>query len=115
MPLRWGACECACACACACVCVHARVRARVVGFLTVRSLGVLLHHQRTTWAQRDLQTKFNNSGARCDLFAVPGVGHSSLFPDGNVTTRNGVPIASPVPVLAHSYGWIADAMGLNLI
>ena len=66
----------------------------------------------TPWAQQEVQRKFNASGSRCDLFAVPGVGHSSLFPNGNVTTKNGVPVAKPAPVLDHSYGWITEAMGL---
>jgi dienelactone hydrolase len=69
----------------------------------------------TPWAQQEVQGKFNASGSRCDLFAAPGVGHSSLFPTGNVTTKNGSPVAKPMLVLDHSYGWIGSAMGLAVV
>jgi hypothetical protein len=69
----------------------------------------------TPWAQQEVQGKFNASGSRCYLFAAPGVGHSSLFPTGNVTTKNGNPVAKPMLVLDHSYGWIGSAMGLTVV
>ena len=69
----------------------------------------------TPWAQQQMQAHFNASGARCDLFAVPGVGHSTLFPTGTVQTKNGVPVAgTPLPVLNHSFTWISEAMGLSV-
>merc|ERR1711907_537961 len=43
----------------------------------------------TPWAQAEVQSNFNKTSSRCDLFAVPGVGHSSLFPKGVVATKNG--------------------------
>ena len=43
------------------------------------------------------------------------VGHSSLFPGGNVTSHNGNPVAKAIPVLNHSFSWMADAMQLNLL
>ena len=58
---------------------------------------------------------FNASHSRCDLFAVPGVGHSTLFPKGIVATKNGVPVAKPALVLDHSFGWISEAMGLTVV
>lgn len=64
----------------------------------------------TPWAQRDLQAHYNASGARCDLFAVPGVGHGTLFPGGNVTNSSG-----SIPVLNHSYNWLSAALGVQLL
>jgi hypothetical protein len=69
----------------------------------------------TPWAQQELQAKFNATGARCDLFAVPGKGHSNLMPDGLVQTRNGVPLQHPVPVLNHSFTWLAAQLCLNIL
>ena len=63
----------------------------------------------TPWAQTDVQAHYNVSGARCELFAVPGVGHSSLFPGGNVTSSSGT-----TPVLNHSFVWLTEALGLQL-
>merc|ERR1712232_1526471 len=68
----------------------------------------------TPWAQEEVQRTFNQSGGRCDLFAVPGVGHSDLFPNGMVSSRNGVPILHPLPVLNHSYLWLTQALKLKL-
>lgn len=61
------------------------------------------------WAQQEMQRRYNASGARCDLYPVPGVGHSSLFPKGNVSTTDGV------PVLDHSYAWLSSALGLTVV
>lgn len=71
----------------------------------------------TSWAQNEIQRNYNASGATCDLFAVPGVGHSTLFPTGKVATRNGVPVAPAmaVDVLNHSYMWITDKMQLQVV
>jgi hypothetical protein len=70
----------------------------------------------TPWAQTELQANFNSSGATCDAFAVPGVGHSNLFPNGIVATRNGVPVPGPpTPVLNHSYIWLATKLGLRIL
>lgn len=70
----------------------------------------------TPWAQTDEQGHFNSTGGKCDLFEVPGVGHGTLFPTGTVQTKNGAPIpGAPLPVLNHSYIWMTEAMGLNII
>jgi len=66
----------------------------------------------TPWAQAEVQAAFNASGARCDLFGALGVGHSSLFPGGNVTSKNGMAVAPAVPIMNHSYLWMAEALGL---
>lgn len=67
----------------------------------------------TPWAQTRVQAQFNATGARCDLFAVPGHGHGDLMPAGLVETKNGVRIAHPVPVLNHSFTWLAQQMNLK--
>lgn len=67
----------------------------------------------TPWAQAEVQRMFNTSSVWCDLFGAAGVGHSSLFPGGNVTSKNSVPVGGvPVPVMNHSYTWITTAMNL---
>jgi acetyl esterase/lipase len=70
----------------------------------------------TPWGQTELQANYNSSGATCDVFGVPGVGHSTLFPNGTVATRNGVPVppGTPLPVLNHSYTWLATKLGLDV-
>ena len=69
----------------------------------------------TPWAQIELQSNFNGSGADCDVFAVPGVGHSTLFPTGTVATKNGVPVPGPpMPVLNHSYLWLAEKLNVTM-
>lgn len=51
----------------------------------------------------------------CDVFAVPNVGHSTLFPEGRVASKNGVPVTQPeLTVLEHSFLWIAEAMNVTL-
>ena len=70
----------------------------------------------TPWAQQEVQTKFNATGSRCDLFGVPGHGHGDLMPEGLVATQNGVPLPGPhETVLNHSFAWIAARMGLLLV
>jgi hypothetical protein len=70
----------------------------------------------TPWAQAEIQSKFNSSAGHCDLFAVPGKGHSNLMPAGLVATKNGVPLKDPtVPVLNHSYAWLVEQMKLKPI
>ena len=69
----------------------------------------------TPWAQQEVQRRFNASGAVCDLFAVPGHGHSDLMPSGLVSTRNSVPLADPVPVLNHSFTWLAEQLHLPML
>eukprot|EP00041_Stephanoeca_diplocostata_P015553 m.297279 g.297279 ORF g.297279 m.297279 type:complete len:357 (-) comp20077_c0_seq7:2508-3578(-) len=61
----------------------------------------------TPWAQLEVQRKFNASGVRCDLHLIQGVGHSSLFPQGNVSAN--------MPVLNHSYLWLSRNLGVNLV
>lgn len=70
----------------------------------------------TPWAQTNVQRLFNASTAhaRCDLFTAPGVGHSTLFPEGNVTMKNGVSTGTSVPVMNHSFTWITAAMSLTV-
>ena len=67
----------------------------------------------TAWAQAEVQSKFNATGATCDLFAVPGHGHGDLMPTGLVESRNGIAIATPIPVLNHSFTWLAQHMHLR--
>lgn len=71
----------------------------------------------TPWAQSEIQGKFNATGGHCDLFAVPGHGHGDLMPAGIVATKNGVavPKDQQIPVLNHSYTWLAEQMKLPLI
>jgi acetyl esterase/lipase len=71
----------------------------------------------TPWAQSEIQSKFNASGGHCELFAVPGHGHSDLMPAGIVATKNGLPVGvdEQVPVLNHSYTWLVEQMKLPLI
>ena len=69
----------------------------------------------TPWAQTTLQARFNASGVRLDLFAVPNATHSGLFPEPTVQFLNGNPINAPhLAVLNHSYAWITGAMGLKM-
>ena len=70
-----------------------------------------LDQTMTPWAQAEIEAKYNASGARCDVFVAPGVGHSSLFPTGAVR----VPGARvPVPVLNHSFTWLSEALRLQV-
>ena len=64
----------------------------------------------TEWGQLELQGIANRTGARVELFAIPGVGHTSLFPGGKVTNAS----ALPIPVLNHSFTWISEALGLAI-
>ena len=70
----------------------------------------------TPWAQHEVQAKFNATGVRCDLFAVPGYGHGNLMPAGLVATKNGAPLPMPqLTVLNHSYAWLAAQMNLTVL
>jgi hypothetical protein len=60
----------------------------------------------TEWGQLELQAIANRTGAIVELFPVPGVGHTSLFPGGNV---------SGIPVLNHSYSWISNKLSLQIV
>ena len=68
-----------------------------------------LDQTMTPWAQAEIQAKYNASGARCDVFVAPGVGHSSLFPSGAIAAPGA---GAPVPVLNHSFTWLSEALGL---
>lgn len=57
----------------------------------------------TDWAQQTMQSRYNATGGRCDLYAVPGAAHTTLWPGGTV---------GGVPILDHTYAWMADAMSL---
>ena len=70
----------------------------------------------TPWAQAEVQAKFNATGVRCDLFAVPGHGHGDLMPNGLVATKNGVAVQGPrVPVLNHSFTWLVEQLKLTVL
>ena len=64
----------------------------------------------TEWGQLELQRIANSTGARVELFSIPGVGHTSLFPGGKVTNSSGA-----IPVLNHSFNWLSDALGVRVL
>ena len=63
----------------------------------------------TQAGQDRLKRIANATGATVDLFLIPGVGHTSLFPGGKVTNASGA-----IPVLNHSFTWLSEHIGVAL-
>ena len=66
--------------------------------------------QASNLSDDELQRIANGTGATVDLFLVPGVGHTSLFPGGTVSNAS-----RAIPVLNHSYAWLSEHMGVQLL